>query len=197
MSHAHLSKTSLIKWVSSHSASLPHSHSHSHVSYSRSDLWRGWKPIHHVIWCQLPLGLLCASKCPFLPVAELTAVAHQVTGLWTYGHYKWYVSWPSGFPQLASDPSQVNQSVPLTPQSSHASSAPSASGDTRIRRSDLSSEDRVNVDRACDLLILEIIATIGWNATPDQLEAMGQECHSQACADTNYHVFFLLISIGQ
>ncbi|KAN0094959.1 hypothetical protein V8E55_003246 [Tylopilus felleus] len=91
-----------------------------------------------------------------------------------------------GFPQLASGPFQVpvNQS---TLHSSHASSALSASGETRIQRRDLPPEDKENVDRACDLLILEIIETIGWDAAPKQLEVTAQECLSQAFADANHY----------
>lgn len=77
---------------------------------------------------------------------------------------------------------QSNSSCP----GSQASSAPSAVGENRIRRQYLPPADRENIERACDLLILEIIEIIGWDSSADQLAMTGQECLSQACADTGH-----------
>lgn len=40
-------------------------------------------------------------------------------------------------------------------------------GESRIQKNDLPSTDKDNVDCVCDLLILKIIETIGWNLTAD------------------------------
>ena len=84
-----------------------------------------------------------------------------------------------------SDPQPTRQSSGSLP-GSQASSAPSVAGESRIRRRDLSSSDKVNIDCACDLVILEIVENIGWNSGTEQLAVTVQECLSQACADSTY-----------
>lgn len=56
----------------------------------------------------------------------------------------------------------------------------------RARKSDLASADKANVNRAADLLIVDIIDRIGWDPSERDFVDSARDCLAQACVESGH-----------
>jgi hypothetical protein len=121
-----------------------------------------------------------------LSQAYSSILDHQFTGsLYAYDSSDWYISWTTFW-------GPIQYSISSRQWSAYPANwlyGISEAGENKIRKSDLPPIDR---DNACDLLILAIIKTFGWNPTMEQSATSGKEYFSQACAENGYCSFSFL-----